>query len=371
MATMDPNEPLPTTPVEPGAPAGAPAAGMAPPAASQPQWGAPPSPPPAWTPPAPRLPPPAPPRRDRLAVAVVLFIFGGLFLVFFAFLVLAYTAVKGETPRLASGPRIGVVPIEGVIGVGGRGGVDSQQVLRTLKRYADDGDMKAIVVRIDSPGGAVAPSQEIFDELRRVAEDKVVICSMGNVAASGGLYVAMGCDRIVAAAGTLTGSIGVLSQFYNVKGLAERFSVKTETVKSGKLKDAGNPFRDMTPEDRAYWQGLVDQVYRQFVSAVAESRDLAEDEVRKFADGRVLTGEQAQQLGLIDDLGNFHDAVDLAQEQAGLKGTPRLVYPPEERVRFFEELWGDAARAVARVIRSELRDEALGAQGPGLWYLAR
>jgi protease-4 len=317
------------------------------------------------------MPPAEPPRRDRLAVAVVLFIFGGLFAVFFAFLVLAYTAVKGETPRLTSGPRIGVVPIEGIIGVAGRSGVDSDEVLRLLKRYADDSDMKAIVVRIDSPGGAVAPSQEIYDELRRVGEDKVVVCSMGNVAASGGLYVAMGCDRIVAEPGTLTGSIGVISQFVNVKGLAERFSVKMETVKSGKLKDAGNPFRDMTPEDRTYWQALVDQVYRQFVAAVAESRDMAEDDVRKFADGRVLTGEQAQQLGLIDDLGNFHDAVDLAKEDAGLKGEPRLVYPPEERSRFFEDLFGDAARAVARAIRSELRDEALGAQGPGLWYLAR
>ncbi len=374
MTPNDPNEPLPTTPVEPGAPAGAspaapPPAQAAPP--SQPQWGVPPPPPPPWAPPPPRMPPPEPPKRDRLAVAVVLFIFGGLFAVFFAFLVLAYTAVKGETPRLSSGPRIGVVPIEGIIGVDGRSGVDSDDVLRLLKRYADDSDMKAVVVRIDSPGGAVAPSQEIYDELRRIGEDKVVVCSMGNVAASGGLYIAMGCDRIVAEPGTLTGSIGVISQFVNVKGLADRFSVKMETVKSGRLKDAGNPFRDMTPEDRAYWQSLVDQVYRQFVAAVAESRDMAEDDVRKFADGRVLTGEQAQQLGLIDDLGNFHDAVDLAKEDAGLKGEPRLIYPPEERSRFFEDLFGDAARSVARAIRSELRDEALGAQGPGLWYLAR
>lgn len=372
MTPNDPNEPLPTTPVEPGSPGAAPPqAPVPPPAASQPQWGAPPPPPPPWTPPAARIPPPAAPKRDRLAMAVVLFIFGGLFAVFFAFLVLAYMAVKGEAPRFGSGPRIGVVPIEGVIGLDGRGGVDSQQVLRTLKRYADDGDMKAIVVRIDSPGGEVAPSQEIFDELRRVAEDKVVICSMGGVAASGGLYVAMGCDRIVAEPGTLTGSIGVISQFVNVKGLAERFAVKMETVKSGKLKDAGSPFRDMTPEDRAYWQALVDQVYRQFLSAVADSRDMAEADVRKFADGRVLTGEQAQQLGLIDDLGNFHDAVDLAAKQAGLKGEPRLVYPPEERGRFFEELWGEAARAVARAVRSELREGVLAGERPGLWYLAR
>lgn len=363
MMPNDPEEPLPTTPVEPGQPPGPPA-----PAASQPQWG---GPPPPWTPPPPRIPPPPPPRRDRLAMAVVLFIFGGLFLVFFAFLVLAYTAVRGEAPRLATGPRIGVLEIEGVIGMGGRGGVDSQDALKVLKRFTEDSDMKAILVRIDSPGGAVAPSQEIHDELRRVAESKVVVCSMGSVAASGGLYVAMGCDHIVAEPGTLTGSIGVISQFVNVKGLAERFSVKMETVKSGRLKDAGSPFRDMTPEDRAHWQLLVDQVYRQFVAAVAEGRDMAEEDVRQFADGRVLTGEQAQQLGLVDRLGNFHDAVDLAKEEAGIKGEPRLVYPPDERARFFEELWGGAARALAEAVRAEVRREALGLEGPGLYYLAR
>jgi protease-4 len=364
MNPNDPNEPLPTTPVPPAA---APA-GAAPPA-SQPQWGA--APPPPWPPQAAPVPPPPPPRRDRLALAVVLFVFGGLFLVFFAFLVLAYTAVRGEAPHLAGGPRIGVVEIQGVIGMGGRGGVDSQQVMKLLKKYASDAEMKAVLVRIDSPGGAVAPSQEIYDQLRRVAEDKLVVCSMGNVAASGGLYVAMGCDRIVAEPGTLTGSIGVISQFPDVKALADKLGVKMETVKAGRLKDAGNPFRDMTPEDRAYWQQLVDQVHRQFISAVADARGLSEDDVRKFADGRVLTGEQAQQLGLVDELGNFYDAVDLAREEAGIKGEPRLVYPPDERSRLLEELLGGAARSVAEALRAELRREALGADGPGVYYLAR
>jgi protease-4 len=302
---------------------------------------------------------------------VVLFIFGGLFLVFFAFLFLAYTAVRGEAPRLATGPRIGVVELKGVIGLGGRGGVDAEDVMKLVKRYADDTDMKAVVVRIDSPGGAASASQEIYDELRRLAEDKVVVCSMGNVAASGGLYVAMGCDRIVAEPATLTGSIGVVSQFPNVKGLADRLSVKVETIKSGRLKDVGNPFRDMTPEDRAYWQQVVDQTYRQFVGAVAEGRGMAEEDVRKFADGRVLTGEQAQELGLVDELGNFHDAVDLAKEEAGIKGEPRLVYPPDERARFFEDLFGGAVRSIADAVRAEVHREAMGAEGPGVYYLAR
>jgi protease-4 len=306
---------------------------------------------------------------------VVLFVFGGLFVVFLAFLLLAYSAVRGESPRLSGGPRIGVVEIKGEIGGGGiaRNTVDAESTLKVVKRFADDGDMKAVVVRIDSPGGAVAPSQEIYDELRKLAEKKIVVCSMGNLAASGGFYIAMACPFILAEPGTLTGSVGVISQFPNVKGLAERFNVKVETLKSGKLKDAGNPFRDMTPEDRAYWQGLIDQVYGQFVAAVAESRDLPVDEVKKFADGRVLTGQQALELKLIDELGNFNDAVDSAKERAGLTGEPKLVYPPDERSRFLEELLGGAVHSIADAVRTEVHREAasVGGSGPGLYYLAR
>jgi protease-4 len=358
-------EPLPTSPPPAAVPAGQ---------ASQPSWGAPPPvPPPAsWAQGAPpAIPPPAPPRRDRAALAVVLFVFGGLFIVFFAFLLLAYGAVKGEGPRLGGGPRIGVIEVKGEIGAGVRGSVDSDETLRIIKRFMDDGDMKAVVVRIDSPGGAVAPSQEIYDELKKLADKKTVVCSMGNLAASGGFYIAMACPHILAEPGTLTGSIGVISQFPNVKGLAERFHFKMETIKSGKLKDAGNPFRDMTPEDRTYWQSLIDQVYLQFLQAVVESRDLPEAEVRKIADGRVLTGQQAQELGLIDELGNFNDAVDTAKEDAGLTGEPRLVYPPEERSRIFEELFGGAVHSAADALRSELHHEAGAASSPGVYYLAR
>jgi protease IV len=304
-------------------------------------------------------------------LAVVLFVFGGLFVVFFAFLLLAYSAVRGEAPRLSSGPRIGVVEVKGEIGGGGRGNVDAEDALKVIKRFMDDGEMKAVVVRIDSPGGAVSPSQEIYDELRKLADKKIVVCSMGNLAASGGFYIAMACPHIIAEPGTLTGSIGVISMFPNLKGLADRFNVKMETIKSGKLKDSGSPFRDMTPEDRAYWQSLIDQVYGQFVSAVVEGRDLPEDQVRKIADGRVLTGQQAQELGLIDELGNFNDAVDVAKEKAGLTGEPRLVYPPEERTRFFEELLGGAVHSVADAVRTELHREAKAAGAPGLYYLAR
>jgi protease-4 len=305
---------------------------------------------------------------------VVLFVFGGLFLVFFAFLWLAYGAVKGESPRLASGPRIGVVDIKGVIGMG-RGSVESEPVLKLLKRYGDDSDMKAVVVRIDSPGGAVGSSQEILDGLRRLAEDKVVVCAMGNVAASGGLLVAMGCDRIVAEPGTLTGSIGVISTFPNLRGLLHKIDVEVNTVTAGKLKDAGSPFREFTASDRTYWQELADRIHRQFIQAVAEGRDLPVEQVEKFADGRVVTGEQAVELGLVDELGGFQDAVDLAKELAEIRGEPRLVYPPDDRARFLEDLLGGVAQkvaqSVAETMRAEIHRQSTTMEGPGVYFLAR
>jgi protease-4 len=181
----------------------------------------------------------------------------------------------------------------------------------------------------------------------------------------------MGCPTILAEPGTLTGSIGVISQFVNVKGLLERFNVKTETMKTGKLKDFGSPTRDMTPEDRAYWQALIEQVYAQFVRAVAESRELPEAKVREVADGRVITGEQALELGLVDELGNFHRAVAVALEQADQKGEAQLVYPPEDRMHFLEQLMGGLVGAVADGVRAELRRDASAAQSPGVYYLAR
>ena len=378
MSENETPEPLPTTPAPPQPQPPAPAA--APAATAGAGW---PHPPPGWPhapagwplpPPGWALPPQAPPRRDRAALAVVLFVFGGLFLVFFAFLWLAYGAVKGESPRLASGPRIGVVDIKGPIGMG-RGTVESEPFLKILKRYADDTDMRAVLVRIDSPGGAVGTSQEILDGLRRLAEDKVVVCSMGNLAASGGLLVAMGCDRIVAEPGTLTGSIGVISTFPNLRGLLQRFDVEMNTVTAGKMKDAGSPFREFSANDRAYWQELADRIHRQFIQAVAEGRDLTVEQVAKFADGRVITGEQAVELGLVDELGGFQDAVDLAKELAEIRGEPRLVFPPDERTRFLEDLLGGVAQkvaqSVAETMRAEMQRQSTTSEGPGVYFLAR
>lgn len=317
------------------------------------------------------MPPPPPPRRDRLALGIVGFVFGGLFLVFFGFLLLAYGAVRGERPKLSGGgPRIGVIEIKGMIG-GGPGGVDAQTTLKSLHEFEADDGLKAVVIRIDSPGGAVGTSQEIHDEVKRLAHKKVVVCSLGDMAASGGFYIAVACPKIVSTPGTLTGSIGVISQFPNFKGLAQRFDVKMETVKSGPLKDAGNPFRDMTPEDRAYWQTLIDGVYQQFLGAVAEGRRLPVAKVKPVADGRVISGAEAKQLGLVDQLGNFYDAVELAKADAKLSGEPELVYPSSDRSKFLERFMGSAAGAAADAVRSRIAQEASAVQEPGLYFLAR
>ncbi|HET6440083.1 MAG TPA: signal peptide peptidase SppA [Anaeromyxobacter sp.] len=358
MNPSDPGEPLPTTPA-------------APPAGPEPQWAGPSSwgePPRGAQPPA--LPPPPPPRRDRLALAIVAFVFGGLFLVFFGFLFLAASAVRGESPKLGGGPRIGVVEIKGTIGPGA-GGVDAATVMKQLRRFGNDDSLKAVVVRIESPGGAVGTSQEIHEEVKRLASKKPVVCSMGDLAASGGFYIAVACPKIVATPGTLTGSIGVISQFANLKGLAQRFDVKMETVKSGALKDAGNPFRDMTPEDRAYWQALIDKVYQQFLQAVADGRHLKVEQVRPIADGRVLTGQEAKERGLVDALGNLYDAVDMAKGEAKLTGEPVLVYPPEDKARLLEQLMGGVVGQVADAVRARIAREAAEVQQPGVYFLAR
>ncbi len=378
MNPTDPNEPLPTTPVGSGPSAPQPPAGGPPAAPDTPRWGAPPPPPPSWGPPPsgrwgeqpPAMPPPPPPRRDRLALGIVAFIFGGLFLVFFGFLLLAYSAVRGEGPALAGGPRIGVIEVKGQIGAGPQG-VDADRVMKNIRKFAQDDGLKAVVVRVDSPGGAVGPSQEIYDELRRLAAKKTVVCSMGNLAASGGLYISMACPKIVAEAGTLTGSIGVISMFPNVKGLADKVGIRVETIKTGAYKDSGNPFREMTAQDRAYWQALVEDTLVQFVNAVADGRKLDPAKVRAIADGRALTGAQAKEAGLVDRLGNFYDAVELAKQEAKLSGEPNLVYPPDERGRFLDQLMGDAASAAADAVATRLEQRAAAAQQPGVYFLAR
>lgn len=229
---------------------------------------------------------------------------------------------------LPGGAKVAVVEVAGLIGVGADRGLDSETIVRTLAQYRDDPSVRAVVLRIDSPGGVVAPTQEIFTAVRRLREaKKPVVASLGAVAASGGYYVAVSADRIFASPGTLTGSIGVVMQLANVEGLLKKVGVEYVVVKAGAYKDVGNFARPMTPEERRILQSLLDDVYDQFIGAVAEGRGLAPQAVRAFAEGRIYSGRQAHGLKMVDDLGGLDDAIEAAAKMAGLPAKPKVLYP--------------------------------------------
>jgi len=223
---------------------------------------------------------------------------------------------------LSGEERIVLIRVEGVI-------LDAQPTVSELKRYGENPLVKAIVLRIDSPGGGVVPSQEIHDAVKRVRQkySKLVIASMGTVAASGGYYIAAATDRIIANPGTLTGSIGVIMELANVEGLMKKIGVESIVVKSGARKDIGSPFRAMSPDDRRILQTVMDDVHSQFIEAVAEGRALDITAVKALADGRIFTGRQAKDAKLIDDLGDLNEAIRLAADMAGIEGEPRVIEP--------------------------------------------
>ncbi len=251
-------------------------------------------------------------RKRRLILGLVL---AGLLLVVLANALLPELELYGED-------RIAVIRVEGII-------LDAQSTIGDLKKYGESPAVKAIVLRIDSPGGGVVPSQEIHDAIKRLRSktNKAIIASMGTVAASGGYYIAVATDRIIANPGTLTGSIGVIMELANLEGLLKKIGVQSVVVKSGRYKDIGSPFRQMNTEDRRILQSVMDDVHRQFIEAVAEGRSLDIEEVRRFADGRVFTGRQAKDMNLIDELGDLQEAIRFAADLAGIEGEPRIVEP--------------------------------------------
>lgn len=236
-------------------------------------------------------------------------------------------------PFIPAGDKVGVVRITGVM-------VDSRPVLEQLNEFVEKRDVKALVIRINSPGGGVGAAQEIFRELEKIT-DKTVVASMGSVAASGGYYVALGAQRIFANPGTITGSIGVIMEFSTLEGLMRKIGLESYTIKSGKYKDVGSPFRKMTAEDRELLQGVVGDIHNQFVEVVARRRDLPLERAKKIADGRIFTGRQAKELGLIDELGNLQDAIDAAAEMAGIKGKPQVIYSKKRRFSLADFILGE------------------------------
>lgn len=235
---------------------------------------------------------------------------------------------------------IGVIELNGVI-------VSSEQAIKHLTSFREDETVKAVLIRIDSPGGAVGASQEIYEEIKRTAREKPVVASMASVAASGGYYAALGASQIFANPGTLTGSIGVILKFANIKEILDKVGYKAEVIKSGTNKDIGSFSRDMTDDERALMQTLIDNVHEQFVQAVSESRKLPIETVMPIADGRILTGKQALEQGLIDTLGNFTDAAEQAAKMAGLSPKElKLIYPKEDDFSFLKILAGDSAKNI-------------------------
>ncbi len=227
------------------------------------------------------------------------------------------------------GERVAVLEVEGII-------LDSQPYLDSISKIKKDDGIKAIVLRIDSPGGAVGPSQEIYSEILKLREKKPVIATLGSVGASGGYYIACAAQKILANPGTITGSIGVIAQFVSYEQLLKWAKLDVEVIKSGEFKDVGSPFKKMTETEKQYMQQLIDNVYSQFKLAVSKARGIDSKEMDKIADGRIFTGEQAKDLKLVDELGSLSDAISLAGTLSGIKGEPNVSYYPKKRMNFLD-----------------------------------
>ncbi len=241
-----------------------------------------------------------------------------IFFLIIIFVIAIFSFVLTFNSNMQIGEKVAIVRIEGVL-------LDSKDIIEELKKYSEDSSIKAIVLRVDSPGGGVAPAQEIYAEIVKAKAKKKIVVSMGSVAASGGYYISCPAHKIVANAGTLTGSIGVIMEIPNIEGLMQKIGVKAEVIKSGKHKDIASMFKTMTPEDRGILQSVLDDVHDQFIKAVSEARGMTVESIRELADGRIFTGRMAKEAGLIDELGNLEDAISLAGKISGIKGKPRVV----------------------------------------------
>lgn len=288
------------------------------------------------------------------AIIVVLFL---LALGFFAMMFISLASGGGELEFAGLGGNVGIVEAFGVLDE-----PMGRRVIENLESWIDAGNIKAIVLHVNSPGGGAAISQEVYDAVNRARDTKPVVVSMASVAASGGYYISCPADMIVANPGTLTGSIGVIMQIYTAEGLMEKIGLDLQTVKSGDLKDAGNMSRNLTDEERLMLQSVVMDTHEQFVAAVTEGRGLEEDDVRRLADGSIYTGHQAYNYGLVDTLGGLNEAIELAAELADIRGEPKVVRPYKRKEVSLFDLMGSLFSGVTQAVnRSQ--------SGPQLMYL--
>ncbi|HSG32567.1 MAG TPA: signal peptide peptidase SppA [Thermodesulfobacteriota bacterium] len=269
---------------------------------------------------------------------------------FFIFFLLAVAFMMGlgagfifdDDDGFKAGDKVALLSVEDVI-------LDSKVYLESITSIKKDKDIKALVLRINSPGGAVGPSQEIYSEILKLREKIPVIASLGAVAASGGYYIACGADKILTNPGTVTGSIGVIAQFVNYKELLEWAKVDVEVLKSGKFKDSGSPLKDLTPEERAYLQSTIDDVHNQFKKAVGDTRKLKPEEVNAIADGRIFTGQQAVDLKLVDEIGTMNDAIDAAAKLGGIEGEPNVTHYPKKKTRLVDVLSNIESNVIPKI----------------------
>ena len=262
-----------------------------------------------------------------IVLAVILFIS----ILFAVSIKIAKSLLDGADTSLSAKSGIGLVEVKGMI-------LDSKETIRQLRHFLKQDGVKAVVLRVDSPGGIVAPSQEIYEEVKKFAAKKKIIVSMGSLAASGGYYISAPATMIYANPGTITASIGVILKLSNIESLMDKIGIKSHTLKTGKYKDSGSPLRKFSPEDRAMLQSVINNTHEQFIRAVAEGRKLPVEEVRKIADGRILSGEQAKVARLVDRLGTLQDAIEEAGKQAGIKGEPEVILPPKKKVNYMDLL---------------------------------
>jgi protease IV len=254
---------------------------------------------------------------------------------------------SGKNKGFSLNDKIGVVCVEGVI-------ADSKEITEQLDDFGKDDSIVAVVLRVDSPGGGVAASQEIYDAVIELKKKKKVVVSMGSVAASGGLLVACAADKIIANPGTITGSISAIMQFANVEELMKKIGLKSSVVKSGQYKDIGTPLREMTPEEKVIIQDLVDDIFNQFVDVIVKERKLPREKVVAIADGRVFSGRKAKELGLVDDLGDMASAARLASKLAGKDGKYDLVYPSKKRTSVFDYLLESTASQISNSLKEKM-----------------
>src|SRR4030066_37152 len=269
-------------------------------------------------------------RKDAVLAVIIraslIFFIGVIFLAFLGI----FSGEQGAS--LDFGDKIAIIDVHGVIS-------SSSNVIRQLKKFGEDSSIPALVIHIDSPGGGVAASQEIYAEINNSRKKgKIIVASMSSLGASGGYYIACAADTIVANPGTITGSIGVIFEVPIIEELLKKMGIKFEVIRSGEMKDVGSVARSMTPKEREYLQQVINDTYEQFVVVVTKERKLPRAEVVKLADGRVFTGRQAQKLKLIDELGDLEDAIEIAAKMAGIKGKPRTIKERVRRTTFWDVL---------------------------------